>query len=500
MKRFFAKIRRFFWSWGFLKFVLGTILIIILFYVEEDWRGARAWAATKAEWEAKGESFDPKTYYPPAIPDDQNLAALPVFQLEADPKSNGELLPLRLREALDETEHGGDLPSFPERDKLATAVEKAYAEVFKGKAAPVSATAQLEELYPIIVEVRSAAASRHAFRLTEDFDSHPVWNRGLALTVKQIKLSQRLTQDAFLALQENQSEIALDDIKIGFQMARGVGKNPRLVDGLVSVAIAAITRQPLDEGLAQHKWNDTQLADLQKELKQLDFLTQYQFTLQGEVIAFMLPMLDDLRMQPPSRATIGARVGELGAPLLFFGPGWAQGWWDMNKVKLVNLAFREAGCVDPKSRQVDPETNRKLLVELEKTKELPGVLAPWNILYAISGPALTNYCIKSAEIQTSIDHDQIACGLERYRMAQGKYPDNLDALVPIYINELPHDIMSGVTCHYRLKADGTFLLYSVGWNQTDEGGKVAYNQYNPKQVDHEQGDWVWMPPLITPTK
>jgi hypothetical protein len=87
MKLFFTKVVRFFWSWGFLKFILWTVTLIIFFYVEEDWRGARAWAATKAKWEAQSESLD---YYgkfiPPLIPDPENLAAIPLFKMEPDPQ------------------------------------------------------------------------------------------------------------------------------------------------------------------------------------------------------------------------------------------------------------------------------------------------------------------------------------------------------------------------------------------------------------------------------
>jgi hypothetical protein len=46
----------------------------------------------------------------------------------------------------------------------------------------------------------------------------------------------------------------------------------------------------------------------------------------------------------------------------------------------------------------------------------------------------------------------------------------------------------------RGRADGTYLLYSVGWNQTDEGGKVVYKTDSPKQIDYDQGDWVWPTP------
>jgi len=93
MKRILLAIARFFWSRGFLKFCLWTATLIVLFYVEEDWRGARAWAATKAEWEARGESFDYARLIPPAVPDNENLAMLPIFQVVPDPERPGSWRP-----------------------------------------------------------------------------------------------------------------------------------------------------------------------------------------------------------------------------------------------------------------------------------------------------------------------------------------------------------------------------------------------------------------------
>jgi len=51
--------------------------------------------------------------------------------------------------------------------------------------------------------------------------------------------------------------------------------------------------------------------------------------------------------------------------------------------------------------------------------------------------------------------------------------------------------MNGEPYHYRLNADGTFQLYSVGWNGVDDGGKVVYNSYNSSAIDYTKGDWVW---------
>ena len=72
--------------------------------------------------------------------------------------------------------------------------------------------------------------------------------------------------------------------------------------------------------------------------------------------------------------------------------------------------------------------------------------------------------------QNLADEAQIACALERYRLAHGEYPETLDALVPQFMETIPHDIIGGQPLHYRRTDDGKFLLYSVGWNETDDGG------------------------------
>src|SRR5579875_3682911 len=71
--------------------VAALTTLVVLFYAEENWRGARAWAAAKRDLQARGESFDLKDFIPPPVPDDQNLAMAPLFvryfQYEVDPKT-----------------------------------------------------------------------------------------------------------------------------------------------------------------------------------------------------------------------------------------------------------------------------------------------------------------------------------------------------------------------------------------------------------------------------
>ena len=87
----------------------------------------------------------------------------------------------------------------------------------------------------------------------------------------------------------------------------------------------------------------------------------------------------------------------------------------------------------------------------------------------------------------------MACALERYRLAHGQFPESLDALVPEILSQLPHDVLNGQPFKYRRTADGQYLLYSVGWNETDEGGVLVLTQ-SGEGIDQKTGDWVWRLP------
>ena len=69
-------------SWYATRWFRGAMLIlavaIILFYVEEDWRGIHAWNRFAREWAAKGEHFDLASRVPPPVPAEQNFALAPV--------------------------------------------------------------------------------------------------------------------------------------------------------------------------------------------------------------------------------------------------------------------------------------------------------------------------------------------------------------------------------------------------------------------------------------
>lgn len=76
----------------------------------------------------------------------------------------------------------------------------------------------------------------------------------------------------------------------------------------------------------------------------------------------------------------------------------------------------------------------------------------------------------------------LALGLVAFHDDNGRYPDSLSQLKPKYARRIPIDRFSGEKLIYK-RIDGGFLLYSVGANRKDEGGK-GYNE-GPETEDDD---------------
>ena len=65
--------------------------------------------------------------------------------------------------------------------------------------------------------------------------------------------------------------------------------------------------------------------------------------------------------------------------------------------------------------------------------------------------------------------------------------------MPRFIAKIPTDVITGELLKDRRQPDGTFVLYSVGWNETDDGGEPGVTK-SGAAADPNRGDWVWRYP------
>jgi hypothetical protein len=76
----------------------------------------------------------------------------------------------------------------------------------------------------------------------------------------------------------------------------------------------------------------------------------------------------------------------------------------------------------------------------------------------------------------------VGVAAERYRLAHGRWPARLDDLVPQFLPALPRDPYDGKPLKWK-QGNGTFLVYSVGFDRIDNGGDLDSKQPNQTGSD-----------------
>jgi len=526
------------WIWlccrrNFKKFLFGLACLatlIALAYVEEDWRGWHAWNQFKHQWEAKGEKFDLASMIPPPVPDDQNFAMAPIWvesikamlgpersrqwKYPGDGRTNfTDRIPMLWRNYDSASAPtSGDWAKGTITDlKLWQAYYRAPAptnrnSTIKTNEFPIALQPQspaedvllaLSKFAPAIEELRTASKlpySRFPLEYTNESPASILLPHLASLN----RCSQFLELRSVAELRNGQSEKALADVKLSLNLANSIRAEPFMISHLVRISMLHFTLQPIYEGLAAHQWSDEQLVALDLELANLDFLADYKLSMLGEV-GVDDGEIDYLRRHPEQLKNLGGYYDEEDGygynPALpggLIARSIPTGWFYQNQFRCdrmmmefyIPLADVSQQTV---SRAAVQRGDKALKAETQK-------ITPYNILEKMLLPGLGNTVKRFAYGQASVDMARVAIALERYRLAHGEYPGSLDALAPQFIAKVPHDIIGGGPLHYRLTSDGQFVLYSIGWNERDDGGVVVLEKGSTPSVDINQGDWVWRYP------
>lgn len=505
-------------GWRILRRILITLAVlatlVAVFYAEEDWRGKRAWENYKRAAEARGERFDLASVVPAAVPDDQNFFCAPIVAeaLNSFPKQDPNILALHATAATNRMdfnvyrgdsvnwpEHGGywqkgqmtDLKEWQTYFRTYNASAEGRTNGFPAALQPQTPAADillaLSIFNPAVEELRQASERPYA-QIPLDYENGFAAAGQLLPWLANTKKCAQFLQLRILAeLQNNQGGLALDDVKLLLRVNDSLREQPFLISHLVRIAIMAITLQPIYEGLAQHRWTDAQIKELEQVLAKQDYLADFEFAMKGEKV---------LAIQTFEKQRITREIQQI---------------YDSSGTnKIVTISLRrmpaayfyqnELSFARMHDRFISPlvDLTNRMVVPAALTRAQAAVQAqfkhysPYTVQAKMVFPAIAASIKKFTTIQAQVDLARVACALERYRLAHGEYPETLDVLAPQFIAKLPHDLINGQPLHYRREADGRFVLYSVGWNETDDGGQVALRKGGV--IDREKGDWVWQYP------
>jgi hypothetical protein len=89
------------------------------------------------------------------------------------------------------------------------------------------------------------------------------------------------------------------------------------------------------------------------------------------------------------------------------------------------------------------------------------------VMYAMLTPATTGIFEKKCNADVQIQATRTLMALRSYQLAHGRLPDDLAALAPEFLNQVPVDDFNGQPLHYSVTNK---IVYSVGKNLKDDGG------------------------------
>ena len=496
------------------------VALIALFHGVENWRGRRAWNQCRREIEARGEPLDYRALIPKPVPDEQNFAATPVIKswFETKAASNGE------PSWGDAYAQIGDRVHQPKaKDARASRIlvdlsgwESAFAAVRSGEvaghnefySAKLDAQSRAQAAPAVLEGLRTnealfgelhLASGRPQSRYPVDYAMENIW----AIQLPHIRMlkgaCQRLQLKACAELASGQSEKAMEDLKLMLYLGDSLRSDPFLISYLVRLACVQLAMQPIWEGLAERRWSESQLQELETRLQQYSFIVDMKKSFEGERAAG-ISTVEMIRQKgpwylnaignPDSTPSPGdSMMGKLLGTVLI-----PQGWYYQEELNYCRGFQAElATGLDTTKNRISPTQAKADFQAFEGMMEVTGFAGTG--LGAVLGhkmmarmllPALNKVLLRTAAAQTTVNQAAIACALERCRLAKEQFPEKLDALAPQFISPLPNDVLTGEPYKYHRTDDGRFVLYSVGWDDKDDGGIAGKTLF-----DEKQGDWVW---------
>jgi hypothetical protein len=506
--------RRFRWAVGMC--FLALLVLIAAFYLEENWRGARAWAACQRDLQAQGERLDWAAFIPPPVPDERNLAMAPLFVrslgYRADPKTGAYTfgLPSEVPDNLKDMPFGGPKPSnlqsarwdLAKRTDL-SGYQRFYrqAEGFPRSEQPQSPEAEvllaLSRYAPALEELAQDAVARPLTRFPVDWHEENIFGIRMPHYTLEQQLVSTLRLRACAQLALSHSDDALRDLELCFRLCQGMREDPNLIAHLVQCACLNATLTSVWEGLADRRWPSAELVRLQASLQRVDMLADYLSALRGER-AFSIKGIDYHKNRNKSTPLLSMfssqalLAGKEGRFTPFVSMTIPRGWFDLNKALLARFEqdyYLKA--VDLKTRRVFPDKLAAGSRALQAMRPLPT-----NFMARFMLPVMESVSRRSAKVQTNVDQAMTACALERFFLDRQAYPTRLAELVPAYLERIPTDVIDGAPLRYRSTSDGRYQLYSIGWNGRDDGGQVV--RETSRRLKDQEGDWVWQYADLTP--
>ncbi len=296
-----------------------------------------------------------------------------------------------------------------------------------------------------------------------------------------------------LNISAGNADAAWSDLIAMHRLGLMIAKGPTLIEGLVGIAINQIAAKGdrifLDkveltaERIARCRRDLAALPSMPDMIEQLDWCERMMFLdcvlLLGKGQTEVLGLLGSGVPGVNDEGVLETLVTRLAIVSIDWNTALKTGnqMYDRLIVAMKKETFqeREAGLqqIDDLVDQTRKNTSfagfLKVVSETGSSRAAMSEMAA-NVMVSLMLPAVR--AVNGARERSAQTHHniQVAFALAEWKLKNGSYPESLEALVPEYLDKAPRDLFSGKPLNYQREADG-FLIYSIGQNQQDEGGR-----------------------------
>ena len=492
---------------GVLSLITFVLLAFVLFHIVEDIRGKRVLTQHKRECVARGENIgDWQSLIPSPIPDDDNIAMAPIFQ---------DLI------AGERRVHLPDLSSSVRTVSGLVWQTGKYENLDKWRVA-FSNDNLLTALSVYDDDLREIgeALKRPLYHSKEwdNMSKNSISGPPASLVgYPAHRFASIYSLRARARLEAKQYSDALEDVKFGFRLASLEQADPTCISVLHRIGTLNIMLPPLWIGIHERVWDVHQLRTLQELLESINLADHAARAIQLES-RFALSFRQTHHAERADGISFedtdirGGRVlweGAL-APLLLSRisilqesalPPFAKfifrlipkGWFEQNAVRYAQLCDRLSSAINADTRLFDVPTTKREDAAITAII-MGGKIHIYSIAVEAYSGAFPKMMKRGAKMQSTIHQAVIACAIERYRFEHGRIPQRLDELVPTFLSKIPNDPIDGQQIRYKLSGDNGYVLYSIGWNETDDNGELAWMkkyEWSRHTIDIDNGDWIW---------
>jgi hypothetical protein len=322
------------------------------------------------------------------------------------------------------------------------------------------------------------------------------------------KLAYSFRWRSRLHAENGRYEEAFSDIKTCYLFGRHIkGTKLVLIEQLVGIAIEAVAVENLRDVLSEHKIDATVLATVQKDFEQILASEDFTMSFEGEKMF----VYDEIqRCFTEDRFGGGhlylSRIGEIDSygdesvttttdiilDTLSSPEGWARAvkvlFFHPNKKETREAADRFYAFCETFAQKTPAQIKAEGLGIEKETMKIVGD----NVFLSLLTPALGRAAEIGHRQRTNVEATISILALQRYKADKGSFPNDLQELVTAgYLRELPADVYSGKALVYR-KIDESFILYSIGDDFEDDGGKPGTDRKGrPRLWDNDEDAVFW---------